>query len=351
MFLELEQAIILVNSLKINRSQAALNQINRNGSLQGNRGKPAFNRASSEADAMFDQVLGPRDGTMKLVDTSLASAHGDKTMLTNKQDRTESSIRKIESSALNENISAEKAHDEIFHLYHDKMEFTVKVYFPTQFEALRKMYCGSYNNFLHSIFRSDLWEDNSGGKSQSTFFKSDDNKYICKVVQSKEIKMFEDMSYSYFEYLSRSFTQQCPTALAKKLGIYKIITKQRGITNQFYVLLMENILLGVDNEVAIKYDLKGSKRNRYITNAKPSEVTLDNNFLYDYRSRPITMQYSCKRLFKIAIANDSLYLSKHSIIDYSLLAIIDPVKKTIRVGIIDYIQQYTLEKELESYVK
>ena len=49
------------------------------------------------------------------------------------------------------------------------------------------------------------------------------------------------------------------------------------------------------------------------------------------------MDYACKRFFKIAIANDSLYLSKHSIIDYSLLAIINPTKKTIRVGIIDYI--------------
>ena len=45
--------------------------------------------------------------------------------------------------------------------------------------------------------------------------------------------------------------------------------------------MMENLLLGVDDSVAIKYDLKGSKRNRFIPNAKPSEVTLDNNFLYD----------------------------------------------------------------------
>ena len=63
------------------------------------------------------------------------------------------------------------------------------------------------------------------------------------------------------------------------------------------------------------------------------------------------MDYACKRFFKIAIANDSLYLAKHSIIDYSLLAIINPAKKTIRVGIIDYIQHYTLDKELESTVK
>ena len=54
-----------------------------------------------------------------------------------------------------------------------------------------------------------------------------------------------------------------------------------------------------------------------------------------------------KRLLKIAIANDSLYLTKHSIIDYSMLVIINPEKKTVRIGIIDYIQQYTLEKELE----
>ena len=63
------------------------------------------------------------------------------------------------------------------------------------------------------------------------------------------------------------------------------------------------------------------------------------------------MHYSMKRLLKIAIANDSLYLTKHSIIDYSMLVIINPETLTIRFGIIDYIQQYTLEKELESYLK
>ena len=57
------------------------------------------------------------------------------------------------------------------------------------------------------MFRSEIWTDNSGGKSASTFFKSFDNKYILKAVDSKEIKMFNDMSHSYFEYLARSFTQ------------------------------------------------------------------------------------------------------------------------------------------------
>lgn len=118
-----------------------------------------------------------------------------------------------------------------------------------------------------------------------------------------------------------------------------------------FLILQENLLVNVDEKVAIKYDLKGSRRNRFIPRAKAHQVTLDNNFLYDRQCRPIPMQYMMKRLLKIAIANDTLYLTKHSIIDYSLFVIIDPVKKTIRVGIIDYIQHYTLEKELESYLK
>ena len=79
-------------------------------------------------------------------------------------------------------------------MYHEKLDFMVKVYCPKHFEALRKLYCGSYNDFLHSTFRSDVWKDNSGGKSQSTFFKSFDNKFILKGVEQKEIKMFTDMS-------------------------------------------------------------------------------------------------------------------------------------------------------------
>lgn len=69
------------------------------------------------------------------------------------------------------------------------------------------------------------------------------------------------------------------------------------------------------------------------------------------KSRPIPLQYSMKRILNIAIHNDSLYLSKQSIIDYSMFVIIDHAKRTVRLGIIDYIQQYTIEKQIESYLK
>ena len=99
-------------------------------------------------------------------------------------------------------------HNEIYHLFHKPLDFNVKVYFPNQFEALRKVYCGSYTDFLQSIYKSEIWSDNSGGKTKSPFLKSHDHKYVIKIVKHGEIKMFESMSDSYFEYLSKSFTQQ-----------------------------------------------------------------------------------------------------------------------------------------------
>lgn len=114
---------------------------------------------------------------------------------------------------------------------------------------------------------------------------------------------------------------------------------------------MENILLNVNEESVIKYDLKGSRRNRFITNKVKGAVTLDNNFLFDFKSRPIPMQYSMKRLLSIAIHNDSMYLSKNTVIDYSLLVVINHTTRKIRIGIIDYVQMFTLEKQLESMIK
>ena len=101
---------------------------------------------------------------------------------------------------------------------------------------------------------------------------------------------------------------------------------------------MENLLLGIEDQSNIlKYDLKGSRRNRYILGRKEGKVTLDNNFIQDMRSRPLPMQYQMKRMLQIAVNNDSLYLAKHSVIDYSLFVAINREKKTLRVGIIDYI--------------
>jgi 1-phosphatidylinositol-3-phosphate 5-kinase len=206
------------------------------------------------------------------------------------------------------------------------------------------------------MFKSSFWTDNTGGKSKSDFYKSINEKYVLKVVSNNEIRMFNEFALSYFEYMCRSFTQKCPTAIGKILGAYKIKIRNpdKRINNIYHVILMENLTVGIDsNKPSLhKYDLKGSMLRRYVlTDGKSNVTKLDSNLLEDQNSRPISMEYTMNRLMKIAIHNDTSFLSRHEKIDYSLLVWIDHDTKLMRVGIIDYIQYYSLEKMLESKYK
>ena len=79
------------------------------------------------------------------------------------------------------------------------------------------------------------------------------------------------MGLGYFEYLCKSFYHYCPTGLAKILGAFKIKMKTVGHPSKpvrYCLFVMENILLNINEENCLKYDLKGSKRKRFIANKK-----------------------------------------------------------------------------------
>lgn len=86
------------------------------------------------------------------------------------------------------------------------------------------------------------------------------------MVKSGELKMFREMGMGYFEYLCKSFFHYCPTCLAKILGAFKIKMKyvNQNKTVRFCLFVMENILLDINEDTCLKYDLKGSKRKRFI---------------------------------------------------------------------------------------
>ena len=67
--------------------------------------------------------------------------------------------------------------------------------------------------------------------------------------------------------------------------------------------------------------------------------------------RPLPIRYTINRILHICINNDTLCLSKANIVDYSLLTLIDTKRKKVRFGIIDYVQQYTIDKIFEGKFK
>ena len=88
---------------------------------------------------------------------------------------------------------------------HNKKQATILdcyVYYPKQFEALRKICCDGDENFIKSMVRSFTWNA-TGGKSRSTFAKSGDNRYALKFVKEKEFSMFVNNGTKYFEHMAR----------------------------------------------------------------------------------------------------------------------------------------------------
>lgn len=229
-------------------------------------------------------------------------------------------------------------------------QLSCKIFFAEQFDAFRRT-CGLQENFVRSLSRCVKW-DSSGGKSGSAFLKTLDNRFVIKELSSAELDSFVKFAQSYFEYMAQALFHDLPTVIAKIFGFYQIHMKNpyTGKTIKIDVLIMENLFYQTKN-LRI-FDLKGSMRNRHVEQTgKENEVLLDENMVeYIYESPLFVRQYD-KKLLRSSLWNDTIFLSKVNVMDYSLVIGIDDENNTLTVGIIDCIRTFTWDKKLESWVK
>lgn len=73
--------------------------------------------------------------------------------------------------------------------------------------------------------------------------------------------------------------------------------------------------------------------------------------ILDTRGFPLPLNESSKEMLNACVHNDTLFLNNLNVVDYSLLVGLDIEKNELVVGIIDYIRQYTWDKQLETGVK
>ncbi|XP_053208952.1 1-phosphatidylinositol 3-phosphate 5-kinase-like [Panonychus citri] len=205
--------------------------------------------------------------------------------------------------------------------------------------------------FIRSISCCVPWTA-SGGKSGATFCKTIDDRFILKEMSRHELASFLKIAKAYFDHVLSAFYESRPTLLAKILGVYRISFKNSytNNANKMYLLVMENLFY--QRNISRRFDLKGSDRNRWVHTDDPTNVVLlDENLLQSLRKSPLYIRPECKQRLTTAIDADSLFLSSHSVMDYSLLVGIDQEQKRLVVGIIDYIRPYTWDKRIEMVVK
>lgn len=232
--------------------------------------------------------------------------------------------------------------------------FTVKYIFAEQFRKLRKLIFPSGEDlYIRSLSRCKIWEA-KGGKSGSAFCKTNDDRFILKQMSGIEVEIFEKFGPEYFQYISKSYQEKKPTALAKIVGVYRI-----GFRNTQTNAAMKQDMLVVENlfysrKISQKFDLKGSMRNRLVKSSGKREeelVLLDENLLKLSVESPLYIFPHSKAVLMMAINRDSEFLSSNLVMDYSLLVGLDENTKELVVGIIDYIRTFTWDKKLETLLK
>jgi 1-phosphatidylinositol-3-phosphate 5-kinase len=136
------------------------------------------------------------------------------------------------------------------------------------------------------------------------------------------------------------------------LGFYQIMIKNpsTGTEIKWDILVMENLFY--DRKTTRIFDLKGSMRNRYTqSTGEQNEVLLDENMVEFIYESPLFVREHSKKLLRASLWNDTLFLSRQNVMDYSLMIGIDENRKELCVGIIDCIRTFTWDKKLESWVK
>ncbi|ODV97519.1 hypothetical protein PACTADRAFT_14061 [Pachysolen tannophilus NRRL Y-2460] len=225
-----------------------------------------------------------------------------------------------------------------------------KIFFAEQFNAFRQQ-CGCDGNFIQSLSRCIKW-DSAGGKSGSAFLKTLDDRFIIKELSHSEMDAFVKFAPSYFEYLAQALFHDLPTVLAKIFGFFQIqiINPINGKNFKMDVIIMENLFY--DRKTSRIFDLKGSMRNRHVRQTgKENEVLLDENMVEYIFESPLFVKEHAKKLLRTSLWNDTLFLSRMNVMDYSLVIGIDSENQELVVGIIDCIRTFTWDKKLESWVK
>jgi 1-phosphatidylinositol-3-phosphate 5-kinase len=215
-----------------------------------------------------------------------------------------------------------------------------KIFFAEQFDAVRRK-CGVADRISESLSRCLKW-DSKGGKTKSVFLKTLDDRLVLKSLSPIETQAFLKFAPAYFNIMAEALFHDLPTVIAKMLGFYQIVIKNpaTGTEIKWDVLVMENLFY--DRSPNRIFDLKGSMRNRKIqSTGEQNEVLLDENmveFIYESPlfAREVNSTFNVlwgvtdlpkhsKKLLRAAIFNDTLFLQRNDVMDYSLMVAVDEV--------------------------
>ena len=192
-----------------------------------------------------------------------------------------------------------------------------------------------------------------GGKSQVSFFKTLDDKYVIKQLASKWTVAEKDellrFAPSYLKYLKENRGR--PSILAKIFGFFNITYKDSASGNivQMDLIVMENIFANMP--ISKKFDLKGIPDRKLPKKDRTQDsIGLDHDWVEGHYKTLFKLHSHSKHIIQESIENDLQFLSSSNVMDYSLLVGIHTDTNELIIGIVDFIGHYSWYKKIEWYI-
>ncbi|XP_074659680.1 phosphatidylinositol 5-phosphate 4-kinase type-2 alpha-like [Tubulanus polymorphus] len=190
--------------------------------------------------------------------------------------------------------------------------FKVKEYCPLVFRNLRERFALDEIDYMNSLTKSQPVHTDSPGRSGAKFYHSYDKRFVVKTLMSEEVEQLHHILREYHEYI---VVRDADTLLPHYLGMYRVTVND----TETYLLVMRNVF-SPRLPVHRKYDLKGSTVDRQASDkekAKSFPTFKDNDFIRD--EGVVDIGNDSKEKLMERIISDAEFLSKHNLMDYSLL--------------------------------
>ncbi|KAG0471114.1 hypothetical protein HPP92_015660 [Vanilla planifolia] len=194
---------------------------------------------------------------------------------------------------------------------HHSTEFRWKDYCPMVFRHLRTLFMVDTADYMLAICGNEaLRELSSPGKSGSSFYLTQDDRFMIKTVKKSEVKVLIKMLSSYFKHVSKYRN----TLVTKFFGLH-CVKPIGGMKVRF--VIMGNLFCS-EHRIHRRFDLKGSSHGRSIH--KSEEEIDENTTLKDLDLNFIfRLQKPWFRKLIWQIEQDCEFLEAEGIMDYSFL--------------------------------
>ena len=156
----------------------------------------------------------------------------------------------------------------------------------------------------------------SQGKSGSFFISTDDNQYMIKTLR---VDQFDLIRKTFLNEYVNYITKNNNSLLCRIYGMYNIILSQG---QEILIIVMRNVIGEFKDNIIAKYDLKGSTQNRVSEfNMEKTDIETMKDLNFNEFEKGIFISSDNIKIFRSLIKNDSIFLRRMELMDYSLFLV------------------------------